>query len=130
MRKIENNKLVWEDEDVRYLCLHYHNTPLDELGRHFGVSSTTVGKKARELELSKDSRCHVWTEEELKFLMDNFAMTAACDIADHLKMNTSAVLKKAHSLGLEKSKEWSSWKYYGRYVNNYKNNGQKYAYAG
>lgn len=119
-----NSKLVWSDDDIRYLCEHFCTDSNDDIARHFGISAPAVSAKARSLGLSKTPRRsgHMWTDAELKYLMDNYGTMAGCDIADHLGVSNTLVHNKARSLGLKKSKSWCQRSYTGRYVRNYKNN--------
>ena len=123
-RKGMYSKLVWSDDDIRYLCEHFCTDSNDDIARHFGISAPAVSVKARSLGLSKTPRRsgHVWTDAELKYLMDNYGTMAACDIADHLGVSDTLIHNKAKDLGLKKSKSWCQSSYTGRYVRNYKNN--------
>jgi hypothetical protein len=47
-------KLVWSDEDVKYLREHFAHTPNSDIGTYLGISPMTVKKKADELGLRKN----------------------------------------------------------------------------
>ena len=124
MTRGKKNRLVWSDDDIRYLCEHYATMSAEDIARHFGVSAGPITVKARELGLKKPNphSAILWTAEKLKYLMDNFPTMAACDIADHIGVSDRSVSQKAKALGLQKAESWKKRNYTGRYTKNYVHN--------
>lgn len=64
----------------------------------------------------------VWSDEEISYLREHYPIDPATDISTALHLSAGTITRKAAELGLSKSPDFSSKKFYGRYVKNYKNN--------
>ena len=119
----KGRKYVWADGDVEYLVRNYGVLAMDDIGRHLGVSHTTVRLKAMELGLASSRKHHrcVWTQEQLDYLRRRYSVESDIDLAERIGFSPGTVTRMAQRLGLTKSRDYDSRAYRRRYVGTYRN---------
>lgn len=119
----DGRRLIWSDDDVRFVADHYPMMPLEDIGRHLGVSTPCVSAKARELGFitSRKQKKREWSPSELCYLRSHYPVEPAVDISDALGVSVQLVYVKARELGLCKKSSYNPRDYNNRYVGSYKN---------
>lgn len=93
----------WTEDDLTFLQEHYPNTNMDELVRHLHRSPAAINRKARHLQLYKES-WNPWTETEVAYLKEHYTSQTAEELAQDLNRSLSSTSSKLERLNLQKWK--------------------------
>ena len=118
----------WTEEMLDYLLENQEKSSW-ELGKHLGVSDSSIRSKLRSLGIDKSNHRHgyEWTPEKDEYLREHWPDDAGCDIAEALGTCYGTVKKRADELGLKKSEGFNTYQFHNRWVKDYKHSIRKVA---